>query len=259
MTMLDDLLERALLLSAFFILFSPDSLFACQSGKLSKPVTVKFVYDGDTLYLKDQRKIRIIGIDTPEMGWHGKVQEPYAAEATEALRELLYQHHNQVRLQIGKDAYDRYGRQLAHVFLPDGTNISEWMLLRGFATTLFIPPNLKYLNCYVKAEQKAQNQQINIWKQKKFNLHVADLLDKDYTGYVRLVAKVDSIKRNKRSIMINLRGGIRIKINQSNLHYFKSIHFDSLAGKRISVTGLIRKHGKFRTINVKHPVYFHVI
>jgi len=252
-------LKRALLLSAFFILFSTNSLLACQSGKLSEPVSVKFVYDGDTLYLKDQRKIRIIGMDTPEMGRHGKVQEPYAAEATEALRELLYQHHNQIRLQIGKDAYDRYGRQLAYVFLPDGTNVSEWMLLRGFATTLFIPPNLKYLDCYVKAERKAQNRQINIWTQNKFHLHVADLLDKKYTGYARLVAKVDSVKRNKRSIIINLRGGIRVKINQSNLHYFKSIHFDNLEGKRISVTGLIRKHGKSRTIYVKHPVYFHVM
>ncbi len=252
-------LKKALLLGAFFVLFFANIGFACQTGQLSKQVKVKFVYDGDTLYLKDDRKIRIIGMNTPEMRHHKQVKEAFAAEATEALRELLSKYNNQVQLQIGEDAYDRYGRQLAHVFLPDGTNVSEWMLLHGFATTLFIPPNLKYLDCYTKAEKKAQNKQLNIWKQSSFHLQVADLLDKSYTGYTRLVARIEHVKRNKRSVVITLRGGIRVKIAQSSLHYFKNIKLDGLEGKRVTVTGLIRKKGKLRTIYLKHPVYFHVM
>ena len=250
------MLAKALILGAFVV---STAAFACQSGEVSKPVGVKFVYDGDTLYLKDNRKVRIIGMNTPEVRHHNQTAEAYGAEATEALRELLYKHHNQVQLQIGTDAYDRYGRLLAHVFLADGTNVSEWMLTHGFATTLFIPPNLNYLDCYVKAERKAQRKQLNIWKQKAFHLQVADLIDKNYTGYTRLVGRVKKIKHNKRSFIIYLRGGIRIKITQANLHYFKHVKLDELQGKKISVAGLLRKKGKSRTIHVKHPVYLKVL
>ena len=250
------MLIKALILSAFIV---STATFACQSGKISEKVKVKFVYDGDTFYLEDKRKVRIIGIDTPEMKHHNQTGEAFAAEATEALRELLYKYNNQVQLQIGEDAYDRYGRLLAYVFLPDGTNISKWMLTRGFATTLFIPPNLKYLDCFTKAERKAQSKQKNIWKQKSFHLQVADLLNKEHTGYTRLVGRVKRVKHNKRSIIIYLRGGIRIKILQSDLHYFKHVKLDDLQGKRISVTGILRKKGKYRTIHVKHPVYLNIM
>ena len=250
------MLIKALIVSAFIV---STAVSACKTGEMSETVKVKFVYDGDTLYLKDNRKIRIIGIDTPEMRHHDQIGEAFAAEATEALRELLYKHNNQVQLQIGSDAYDRYGRLLAHVFLPDGTNISEWMLSQGLATTLFIPPNLKYLECYKKKENKAQREQLNIWKQKNFQLHVADLLDAEYKGYVRLVGRVANVKHNKASIIIFLRGNIRIKISQTNLHYFEHIKLDKLQGKQVSVTGILRKKGKSRTIHIKHPVYFTVM
>lgn len=250
------MLKKALILSAFFV---STNGFACQSGKMAETVKVKFVYDGDTLYLKDGRKIRIIGINTPEMKHHKQAAEAFSAEATEALRELLYKNNNQVQLQIGIDAYDRYSRQLAHVFLTNGTNVSEWMLKRGFATTLFIPPNLSYLECYTKAETVAQNKQLNIWKLPRFNLHIADLLDKERTGYLRLVGRVSRVKRNRKSVIVYLRGEIRIKIVESDLHYFDQFKWDDLQGKRVAVTGLLRKKGKLRTINVKHPVYFNVI
>ena len=256
MSLIIEMLKRALILGAFFV---SSDVFSCQVGEVSETVAVKFVYDGDTLYLKDGRKIRIIGINTPEMKHHKQTAEAFSAEATEALRELLYKNNNQIQLQIGIDAYDRYSRQLAHVFLVDGTNVSEWMLEHGFATTLFIPPNLGYLNCYTKAEKMAQNKQLNIWKLPRFNLHVADLIDKDRTGYLRVVGRISRVKRNKKSVIVYLRGGIRIKIVESDLHYFDQFKWDELQGKRVAVTGLLRKKGKSRTINVKHPVYFNVI
>jgi len=50
---------------------------------------VKWVYDGDTLLLTDKRKIRIIGVDTPETRHHKQRAEAYGAKAKEALREKL--------------------------------------------------------------------------------------------------------------------------------------------------------------------------
>jgi len=253
-------LKKALLMGAFFglanIVFQP--LLACQfneipSELLVHKVQVESVYDGDTLFLHDGRKVRIIGIDTPELK---RPVEAFSTEARDALRGLLASQQNQVYLQRGEDAYDHYGRLLAHVFLGDGRNVSEWMLTRGFATLLFIPPNLNYLNCYAAAEEYAQNQQLNIWKQSHLKLYVADFLDKQHTGYTRVVARITRVKHHKKSLMIYLRGGIRVNIKARDQGYFQHLNWDDLSGKRVSVTGILRKKGKFRTLHIRHPVYF---
>jgi endonuclease YncB( thermonuclease family) len=250
-------------MGAFFML-SPIicyPLSACsldQSSQFSKKsanqkLKVKFVYDGDTFYLDDGRKVRIIGIDTPELK---RPTEAFSSEARDALRGLLASQQNQVYLQAGKDAYDHYGRLLAHVFLSDGRNVAEWMLSHGFATLLLIPPNVGYLNCYAKAEEYAQNLQLNLWTQRHFKLYIADLLDKQHTGYTRLVARITTVEQHKHSAIIYLRGGLRVKINATDLAYFSLLDWDKLAGQRVSVTGILRKKGKFRTLHIRHPIYF---
>ena len=158
---------------------------------------VKWVYDGDTLLLKDGRKIRIIGINTPEVAHHKKKGEPYGREATEALRALLKQSNNRIHLEIGAEKLDRYKRHLAHVFLPDNTDISLWMLKNGWATTMIFPPNTRYIDDYQQAEQSAQKKKINIWRQKNFQIITPSQLKKSYKGYVRLKARVKQVNFEK--------------------------------------------------------------
>ena len=74
--------------------------------------SVEFVYDGDTIFLVDGRKVRLLGIDTPEIGDN---RECYGDEATTLLRQLLPE-GTDVWVQPDIDPLDRYGRSLLFVY-----------------------------------------------------------------------------------------------------------------------------------------------
>ena len=97
---------------------------AAEEGFTARVVGVS---DGDTITVltaeKTQRKIRLFGVDAPEMG------QDFGARAKQAASDLC----------SGKDVKilprdtDRYGRTVAEVILPDGKNL-EWELVdRGMA------------------------------------------------------------------------------------------------------------------------------
>ena len=90
------------------------------------PAFVYRVIDGDTLVLTDGERVRLIGVDAPEMGFFGGTYEAGATEATEFVRELLPQ-GTQVRLEsVGADR-DRFGRLRRYVWLiPTDTPWNNW-------------------------------------------------------------------------------------------------------------------------------------
>ena len=75
------------------------------------------VYDGDTLTLSDGAKVRLLGIDTPEIG------EPFASEAKEHTSRHCGDREVWLEFQgtggPGSDENkDRYGRLLAFIWVP---------------------------------------------------------------------------------------------------------------------------------------------
>lgn len=259
--------KKALKLSAFFIgliffcTFSLQTAFAksCISRQLSPPenVVVKWVYDGDTLLLTDKRKIRLIGIDTPEVKHHQQKEQVFGARAREALRELLVKDHYRVQLRYGKERYDRYSRTLAHVYLHDGTNLSSWLLERGYAKILAYPPNITLASCYRQAEHKAQAQRLRLWRLATNQPKDAANLSLKTRGYVRLKGKVRRIIHHKKSTRIELMSHnghpIQLKIKKRNLPYFKSIVPDKLWGKEIIVSGILKNKRNKRVLYLNHP------
>ncbi len=259
--------KKALNISAFFvsvifILFTPPPTFAGEicpppaNSNLEK-ARVKWVYDGDTVLLTDKRKIRIIGIDTPETRHHKQKGEAYGARAREALRERLKQDDYEIKLLYEREKKDKYSRVLAHLFLNDGTNISSWLLQQGYAKTLAIPPNVKFADCYKKAESVAQQKSLNIWRSNKHRLYTTDSISPITKGYVRLSGIVKSRKRYKNSLLLTLESRhkkpIQISIKNKNIHYFKSVDFDKLIGKSIIVSGMLKNKRNKRIIQLNHP------
>ena len=267
--MLKKLTKKALRKGAFFafiaFIFSvPANADNCVSDRLSVPesAVVKWVYDGDSLLLIDKRKIRIIGIDTPETKHHKQKAQAYGAKAREALRALLKNNHYQVSLRYGKERKDKYGRTLAHVYLPDGTNISNWMLEQGYAKTLAFPPNVQLAECYKKAEEIAQAQSLKIWRYKSNKVRDAASLPRRIDGYVRLKGKISKIKHYRKSLTMELESSskrhIQLKIKKKNLKYFSEIVPDKLWNKTIIVTGLLRNKKGRRTLYINHPTQLKV-
>ena len=105
-------------MGAFFVcglVFFAGDLFAdCSAHQANlEPATVRYVSDGDTVVLTDQRRVRLIGINTPELGHKGNPNQPLAIRARDQLRALLFTENNRVKLRLGKEKQDRHGRWLA--------------------------------------------------------------------------------------------------------------------------------------------------
>jgi len=122
---------------------------------------VRWVNDGDTVILSDNRRVRYIGIDAPEMAREQRPAEPYARAASKANRTLVY--HKRVRLEVGRDPVDRYGRILAYVFLPDGRFVNEELVRAGMAVVLPKAPNSKYEKRLQLAQRAAMSAGEGMW------------------------------------------------------------------------------------------------
>ncbi len=260
--------KKALLKSAFlwlaFIGFSSvyaaDSCQLVAESKVEKAI-VKWVYDGDTLLVtdrngKNKRKIRVIGIDTPEVKHHQQKAQLYGAKAREELRVLLKDENYQIFLEFDKEKYDRYKRILAHVYLANGKSISEWLLQRGFAKTLIIPPNVKHAECYKNAERQAQQQKLRLWKLKSNHVKTPQELKSRSKGYVRLKGKIAHIIKQKKTLVLELESNskkpIQLRIRKKNLRYFKGIDPDRLIAQEVIVSGILKNKKGKRTITLNH-------
>ena len=123
---------------------------------------VKWVVDGDTVFLVDGQKVRYIGINAPELAHDDHSAEPYG-EASKRFNTSLV-NHKKVRLEFDKERFDRYQRLLAYVFLVTDTFVNAEMLSNGFAYFLKHRPNLKYDSILLQAQRSAMSAKIGIWQ-----------------------------------------------------------------------------------------------
>ncbi len=252
-----DPFKKALHQSAFFMAFFlvitvfSSLLIDCEAKPIYQKVA--WVYDGDTLRLKDGRKIRLIGMNAPEVAHHKKKGQPYGREATEKLRQLLKSVNYKVRLETDLQKRDRYKRYLVHVFLADGTDLSQWMLQNGWASLMIFPPNTRYIGMYRKAEQSAQKMKRHIWLQSNYQIHKASQLKKGYRGYVRLKSNIKSIKITKKTIFLELDKKIFIKLSKHFIHYFTHYDPKNLLHDEVIIRGFLYKSRGKRIITLRHP------
>jgi len=238
-------------LSTFLSAQTNSAPLSCDLGSADETVEVTHVIDGDTVILKDGRHIRLIGINTPEIGRNGKTSEPGADAARKHLLSLL-QEHKQIYLKTDTQQFDRYKRTLAHLFLSDGKNIQANLLAEGLATPLTIPPNLEYLDCYLQHSNQAIASQRGLWSLQQYKPLASTTLDKGIRGYHVITGRVKRIGESRTSIWINLSGNFALRIRREDLIYFNESELQDLQGKMIQVRGWVTiKDQEFR-INLKH-------
>ena len=115
--------------------------------------------DGDTLWLSGIGKVRLIGMDTPEV--YGGV-ECFGREAS-AFVERTVPLGTEVRYRLGVEERDRYGRALAYVWLRDGRFLNRLLVARGYATPLTVPPNVEYEDLFVRVARRAREAGRGLW------------------------------------------------------------------------------------------------
>ncbi len=119
------------------------------------------VIDGGTIQLNDGRKVRLIGVDTPETVHPQKEVEYYGKEASDFTKSML--EGKEVYLEYDVQSMDKYGRTLAYVWLSDGTLFNELLVLKGFAQVATFPPNVKYVERFTAAQRQAIEAQAELW------------------------------------------------------------------------------------------------
>ncbi|SJN25300.1 Staphylococcus nuclease (SNase) domain [Microbacterium esteraromaticum] len=124
------------------------------------------VVDGDTIDVQlsgTTERVRIIGIDTPEIGRDaGEVTDCYAEEARTFLDELLYGHTVELRTDSSQQAVDDYGRLLRHVYI-DGQNAALAALSGGVGVEYTYAAPYAGQTDYRAAESTARDEQLGLW------------------------------------------------------------------------------------------------
>jgi micrococcal nuclease len=136
---------------------------ACARHPVSQeaPCVVRLVVDGDTFHCGDGRRVRLIGIDSPE--WK---QRPFGSGAQQALLRML-PIGSQVQLEHDVSLTDQYGRLLAYVWVGS-TLVNEAMVRGGWAVLYTVPPNIKYAERFRRAQNEARTRGAGLWAQNGF-------------------------------------------------------------------------------------------
>lgn len=224
----------------------------CHAGPLDEQVVSAYVYDGDTLQLQDGRRVRLVGIDTPEIGHRGNPSQPLAEAARQAVQRLAGR-GTRLGLQYDRQRHDHYGRLLAHVFLASGTNLQALLLVQGFGTALVMPPDLRYLECYKAAEAQARENRLGIWSLPRYQPLAAQQLPRSARGFHVVTGVVQRVGLSRSSVWLDLSPGFALRIPRQDLRYFTAYDPTRLRGRRVRAHGWIsRRRGELR-MTVRHP------
>lgn len=139
---------------------------------------VNRVVDGDTVVLSNGEKVRLIGIDTPEVYESGKLHsdaertgkdiktiQALGKKASEYTKKRL--DGKQVRIEFDQNNEyirhkDKYGRLLAYIYLPDGTFFNAEIIRDGYANAYTKFP-FKYMDEFRKLEKEARENKRGLW------------------------------------------------------------------------------------------------
>lgn len=217
----------------------------CRPKGEGQLVTVAHVYDGDTVQLNDGRRVRLLGINTPELGRDGKPDQAFAKDAERAVGRFFI-NEGKTYLYRDVEGQDKYGRHLAYLIRErtDGKKLSleKELLTQGLAYHVAIPPNMALAECYAEAETVARNKGRGLWRSEKSQTHknsdATNFGSVNEGGYQRITSKVSRVTF-KKAWWINFDGGFTAVIYPENQQYFDRAEVVTWPGRLFEVEGWI--------------------
>ncbi len=130
-------------------------------------VQVERFVDGDTIVVEGGVKIRLVGADTPETVKPNWPVEPFGPEASAFTKKTIEKAGKRVRLEPDGDRTDRYGRQLALVYVGE-ILLNEELIRQGLATAELQYRYSKEMKTrFQAAEYEAQKAKRGIWSRER--------------------------------------------------------------------------------------------
>ncbi len=229
--------KKAPLVGAFFVgaIWQLPALAFCPAPSGLSSASVRSVVDGDTLRLDDGRSVRLIGINTPEIGRKGRRSEALAETARRRLETLVRQSHGRVGLLPGTESRDKYGRTLAHVYGRSGDNFEAVLLSEGLGYHVAVAPNVRLVACQKRAEQAARKAGAGVWRSSP----VIGASSLRRSGFAVVSGKVSAIERNRGGIWIEIGNSLVLQIPSKVQRNFPSSFLSGLKGRSVEVRGWV--------------------
>lgn len=159
-----------LLAGIFFIASVLLMTSGCGNSAKSGLVPVTHVMDGDTIAVKLNGKVetvRFLLIDTPETVHPNMPIQPFGPQAHRFTEQLLT--GKKVRLELGKQPRDKYGRLLAYIYTENGQMVNEMLLKKGLARVAYVfPPDTKYVDKFRRIENSARERKLGVWSVEEY-------------------------------------------------------------------------------------------
>lgn len=235
---------RAMRLGVFFHILFGIALIqtswaqgACNVKDFDEVVRLARVADGDTLILTDGRKVRVLGINSPELPTRARAGEPLATEAKRAAEKFFAQSET-LGLVFDRESRDRYGRLLAHVYDAKGRSLAGQLLRDGLAFQVAVPPNLTYQSCLQGQEDIAREKALGVWQHTDWRPRAASRLTPNDTGFMRVTGRVTKVS-GRSDIWIDLDGPLVLRIAARDKSLFGAQNWQDWQGKKIEVRGWI--------------------
>ena len=233
-------------LSIFFVLFTTRT----EVGANLRYEAVRDVIDGDTIVLQSGERVRLAGINTPELGRGGRLSEPLAKKASSTLRDLIG--GQLVGLEEAEDPLDRYGRTLAYIYNSAGQSLQRQLLLKGLASAVAISPNLRHLDEYVSAETTARANNQGMWTIDYYRASSVEMI-RPKAGYTFVYGRVQRVELTEKWFVFALAKKFVVLVPRQQWNR----HFDykpcSLDRARIAVRGWVSMARKRYRLVINHP------
>jgi len=130
----------------------------------SEPVKVIRVIDGDTIEIEGGKKVRYIGINSPEI-YHDSTgkktgEQCFANESYLENKKLV--EGKTVTLIKDVSDKDKYGRLLRYVYI-DNVFVNNYLIKNGFAKIMTIIPDIKFSQQFKTEEKEAKTNNLGLW------------------------------------------------------------------------------------------------
>ena len=143
-------------------------LFTDKIAPKLKPAYLPLVrvIDGDTIDVEEGEevvRVRLIGVDTPEVVDPRKPVQCFGREASAKTKALLASQLVRLESDLSQGTYDKYQRRLAYVFTPDGTLLNRALIEGGYAHEYTYRTPYQYQADFKQAERTAREAERGLW------------------------------------------------------------------------------------------------
>ncbi len=124
-------------------------------------VKVVRVVDGDTIEIEGNKKVRYIGINTPELHDPRRSIQCYGQISADENRRLV--EGKEIFIQKDVSEVDKYKRLLRYVWVGD-IFVNDYLVRQGFAQVSTFPPDVKYQQQFLEAQEEAKVNNRGLWR-----------------------------------------------------------------------------------------------